>query len=129
MYKNEMLAFAGGERRAGDRRDLEMNARAHSFEKRPSRVQVSNLSRRGCQLDASVHTKIHNLIYLDFAGLPLIGAKVVWMDGYYAGCEFVTPLTDEEFRVLSQSDWNSNRAGTVKVSGQETQASAEQPGL
>lgn len=120
MYKNEMLAFSGGERQAderrnGKRRDLELSARAHSFEKRPSRVHVSNLSRRGCQLDASIHTKIDGLIYLDFASLPLIGAKVVWMDGYYAGCEFVAPLTDQEFRILSQSDWSTRHSETCEA--------------
>lgn len=106
MYKNDMLAFAGGERRAGKRRELAVEARAHSFEKRPCRVHVSNLSPRGCQLDASSHTGAEGLIYLDFAGLPLIGAKIVWQDDYHAGCEFVTPLTPEEFEILVQSDWS-----------------------
>ncbi|RED16587.1 PilZ domain-containing protein [Parasphingopyxis lamellibrachiae] len=120
MYKNDMLAFAGGERRSGERRDLAVDARAHSFEKRPCRVHVSNLSPRGCQLDASSHTKIQGLIYLDFAGLPLIGAKIVWLDEYHAGCEFVTPLTPDEFEVLSQSDWSSEPADRGKASGQKT---------
>lgn len=77
MYKNEILAFAGGERRAGNRHDLKVTARAHSFEKRPCRVQVSNLSHKGCQVEESVHTIVDGLIYLDFAGLSLVGAKIV----------------------------------------------------
>lgn len=120
MYKNDMLAFAGGERRAGERRDLAVEARAHSFEKKPCRVHVSNLSPRGCQLDASSHTKIQGLIYLDFAGLPLVGAKIVWLDDYHAGCEFVTPLTPDEFEILLQSDWSSKPMVTDEASGLET---------
>ena len=125
MYKNEMLAFAGGERRAGTRHDLKVTARAHSFEQRPCRVQVSNLSRKGCQLEASNHTKVHGLIYLDFAGLPLTGAKIVWMDGYYAGCEFVTQLTDEQFRILSQSDWNSEHPDVCDMPELQAQSIAK----
>ena len=111
MLRNETLGFAMGERRADARRGIEVEARAHSFETRPYRVQVSNLSRNGCQFDASMYCKVHGQIYLDFAGLPLIGAKIVWMDGYYTGCEFVSPLTDAEFQILMQSDWRTGDRG------------------
>jgi PilZ domain-containing protein len=124
MLKNEKLDFATGERRGDERRDLEVTARAHSFEMRPYRVQVSNLSRNGCQLDASIRSKVDGQLYLDFAGLPLIGARIVWMDDYYAGCEFVNPLTEAEFQILIQSDWRSGIHGTGEVTEwQESRAS------
>jgi len=80
-----------GERRSEKRRACHLMALVREFGRPGKPVRVTNLSEHGCRLqgcDFSVNSEL----WIKFASVPPIRARVVWAHDDSAGCRFDEPL-------------------------------------
>lgn len=106
MLDSERFISAGdAERRLSEREDLSVWARAHYFERRPLTLTIMNVSESGFQIELSEYLEIGSTIFVQLHGLQLLAAKIVWIDGNIAGCEFHIPLTAKELEQIANSEW------------------------
>lgn len=55
-------------------------------------VQIMDLSTHGFRAATHLDLQKGSDVWLKLPGLEALHARVKWMDGYLAGCEFVKPL-------------------------------------
>jgi PilZ domain len=63
-------------------------------------VKVNNLSATGARIAVAQMLRTDDQIYLKLPGLEAIEARVVWVDSFEAGCEFVRPLHPATFEAV-----------------------------
>ena len=63
-------------------------------------VKVHNLSTTGARIAVAQLLRAGDQIYLKLPGLEPIEARVVWVDSFEAGCEFVRPLHPVMFEAV-----------------------------
>ncbi len=85
-------AFAFIEQRRDERYRVLFIARLRETGHTPMEVKVSNLSTNGFCCSATYTQRIGERVWLTIPGLEQLEAKVVWVDGFFFGCEFKRPL-------------------------------------
>lgn len=63
-------------------------------------VKVNNLSATGARIAVAQLLRTDDQIYLKLPGLEAIEARVVWVNSFEAGCEFVRPLHPATFEAV-----------------------------
>lgn len=71
------LRLAGGIRRRGEHR---------------ARAEILDLSTHGFRIEASIAMARDMQVWLTIPGFEPKAARVVWVEGSFAGCEFETPF-------------------------------------
>lgn len=91
--------------RGTDRRDVELDATIRDERARPVDVTVTNLSRAGFAVEATIELTIDNELGIGIAGVGIRPATVVWRAGQLYGCRFKRPLTPSDFEraLISES--------------------------
>jgi len=92
MLKAEFVMAPADDARGASRRVVDFGAFVRESEAVALRVQVKDISTDGCGLWAAEGLKPKSEIWLKISGLAPIKARVVWVSGGEAGCEFSSPL-------------------------------------
>jgi hypothetical protein len=79
------------DRRIEDRLAVRIPAFARELGRRPIAVTVTDLSEHGCHLH-DCDMKEGASVWVEFASLAPLGARVIWGNGVAAGCCFDEPL-------------------------------------
>jgi hypothetical protein len=66
------------------------------------RVRASDLSPNGCKCEFVDRPDIHEHVWLKFAGLESLEAKVCWVSGFDVGLKFCNPIHSAVFDLLIQ---------------------------
>lgn len=69
-----------------------MEASLRASGEKPFRVEVRDLSVSGFRIESFVDLKAGDRIWLRLPALEARHARVVWVEGYQAGCAFEAPL-------------------------------------
>ena len=67
---------------------------------RKALVKVHNLSTTGARIAVAQMLRADDQVYLKLPGLEPIEARVVWVDSFEAGCQFVRPLHQAMFEAV-----------------------------
>ncbi len=62
-----------------------------------SKADILDISSTGFRIDSSMALGAGSDVWLKLPGFEPKHARVVWVDGYKAGCEFVSPFYDAVF--------------------------------
>lgn len=65
------------------------------------RVRVFDASPRGCRLEFVERPQLHERVWVKFDRLDPIEGLVCWVDGFYAGVEFASPIHPAVFEALA----------------------------
>ncbi|MDP5278584.1 PilZ domain-containing protein [Sphingomonas sp. DG1-23] len=63
--------------------------------------RVTDLSINGARLQTYSELRAGTMLWLTLSGIGQCSARVVWAHDFEAGLEFQTPLTTEEFDILT----------------------------
>ena len=63
-------------------------------------VRMFDLSPAGCKVEFVERPKADELLWIKFAGLEAIEAKLAWVDGFHGGLQFVRPIYPPVFEML-----------------------------
>lgn len=80
------------ERRLSSRTPVAVQAGFRKSGLDAAKAEVSNLSRTGCKVDSAINLREKMQVWIKFPGLQAMPAKVVWVNGFEAGCEFSSPF-------------------------------------
>ncbi|MGK6324092.1 PilZ domain-containing protein [Sphingomonas sp. DT-51] len=95
--------YAPAERpvRRGRRHSVTVEAPVEQSGMARTLCKVIDLSLHGCRLLTFSAMARNESIWLNIPGLGVVAAIVVWADDLVAGCQFLSPLTDETFESLA----------------------------
>lgn len=83
--------YSSADRRSEDRQAVRIPASAREPGRGPNAVTVTDLSEHGCHLhDCDLREGAS--VWIEFASLAPLKARVIWGDGMAAGCRFDEPL-------------------------------------
>jgi hypothetical protein len=86
--------------RSGRRRVVNFTASVQEADSPLQRLKVSDLSTTGCRLQVASDLAKDTEVWIKFAGLLPVRARVMWEQGDEAGCEFVEPLCESDISSL-----------------------------
>lgn len=66
------------------------------------RVRLFDITRTGCKVEFVERPKQGELLWVKFACLEPVEARVRWVEGFYGGLEFVRPIYPAVFELLVQ---------------------------
>lgn len=73
-------------------------------------IQIENLSKGGCRVDDPRHgLELGSFIKVLIAGTGPHDAEVAWRQGDRVGMEFLKPLPERVFKLLSTEQWSAAR--------------------
>jgi hypothetical protein len=95
--------YAPAERpvRRGRRAPIAVSAPVEQSGMARTLCKVMDFSLHGCRLLTFSAMARDESIWLTIPGLGVVAAIVVWADDLVAGCQFLSPLTDETFESLA----------------------------
>lgn len=79
-------------RRNAERRPVRLMAKLRQRGAKALEIEVHDLSTHGFQVDTVHVIKSGQIVWLQFASLAPLQAKVCWFRDYRIGCAFVAPL-------------------------------------
>jgi hypothetical protein len=66
-------------------------------------TQLADLSRSGVRLKTTVKLHVDERVWLKLPMLEPLEARVIWVKGFEAGCQFLVPLHPAVFQAISRS--------------------------
>ena len=69
--------------------------------RQPADAELVDLSAYGCRLAVDAGYKIHDRLWLRFAGSSPVAASTIWVEGGELGCRFDEPLDRALYRSLT----------------------------
>ncbi|MEM8694832.1 MAG: PilZ domain-containing protein [Pseudomonadota bacterium] len=80
------------ERRAAYRETVDMRAGFRKAGYDAAKADISDMSLTGCKVDSAMSLGAGTEVWIKFPGLQPMKARVVWCEGFEAGCEFAEPF-------------------------------------
>lgn len=90
----ELYCDRSGERRIAERRPLEFRAEFRKRGYEAAKADILDISTTGFKVDTSMALGPDMEVWLKLPGLEPKPAVVMWVDGFHAGCRFLTPFYD-----------------------------------
>jgi hypothetical protein len=87
----ELTDFVSAKQRRNNRTRVAMPAGYREGQHRGS-VDVVDLSPSGLKIESHLTLHADTYIWLKLPGLEAWQARIAWVDGHQAGCEFIRPL-------------------------------------
>jgi hypothetical protein len=101
------LSFSGEEchetsqtARKHERLSITASASLRRGGRRQYQARVFDLTPEGCKLEFVERPKVDEVLWAKFEGLDSIESTVRWVDGFYGGIEFRTPIYPAVFELL-----------------------------
>jgi hypothetical protein len=86
--------------RKHERRAITANVSLRRGGRRQYQARVFDLTPQGCKLEFVERPKAEEVLWAKFDGLDSIESTVRWVDGFYGGIEFNTPIYPAVFELL-----------------------------
>jgi hypothetical protein len=93
--------LASSEQRQSARRLVNFAAALREEGAKSTQARVTDLSEGGCRLRCDEPVEAGSEIWVKLPGLEAKRARLVWVEGENAGCEFETPLYQSEIDALA----------------------------
>lgn len=93
--------------RSGERQAIDADATFRRSDQTPLDVQVTDLSFTGCRIECGNHLPFDEPITIGFAGIGQCPGRIVWAAGHQHGCQFDSPLTQEELAAALKAPINT----------------------
>lgn len=71
--------------------------------------RVTGLSAHGARLQLYSALRVGSVIWLTLPNIGPQAATIVWSDDFAAGCQFLTPLDDDSYEMLLETDQTLRR--------------------
>ncbi|MBC2778556.1 PilZ domain-containing protein [Parasphingopyxis marina] len=85
------------DKRAAGRKDVDLRVGFRKAGYDAAKADVRDISSRGFKIDTAMIVGEGTEVWLKLPGVEPKHAKVVWVNGFQAGCEFMTPFYDAVF--------------------------------
>ena len=95
------VTVVGRSRRAEERLPADIRAR-YGANGLPERAlcRIVDMSKRGARLEVFCDLPPSTMITLKLPNADVVRARVVWSNDFEAGCQFLEPLSDQEFDLI-----------------------------
>ncbi len=96
----ELAILPSAEQRSATRRIIDFGAFIREEDAVALKVRCRDISTSGCRIEGGVGLAPDSEIWVKITGLTPLKARVVWVQGPEAGCEFAEPLHPQEIEQL-----------------------------
>jgi hypothetical protein len=93
-------SMAGQQPRGSERSSVEAEISLRTPGKLQYRVRLFDVSPLGCKAEFVERPRVDDQVWITFAGIEAIEAKVCWVAGFKGGLKFVRPIHPAVFDAL-----------------------------